>query len=65
MNIAERQRIDSLTPRALKILLKNDLCPICLHDLDIGWECNSCEFDAMPLVQSVLGSEAQKGEGNG
>jgi len=27
-----------------------DMCPKCGGELDTGWECNSCGFDAMPLV---------------
>jgi len=27
-----------------------DRCPECGGHLDTGWECNDCEFDAMPLL---------------
>ena len=27
-----------------------DMCPKCGGELDTGWECNKCGFDAMPLV---------------
>jgi tRNA(Ile2) C34 agmatinyltransferase TiaS len=29
----------------------NDICPKCYGSLDTGWECNSCGFDAKPLVR--------------
>jgi rubredoxin len=31
-------------------LAKNDICPRCFGELDTGWECNTCGFDAKPLV---------------
>lgn len=30
-------------------LIKENICPICLGELDTGWECNSCGYDAVPL----------------
>jgi hypothetical protein len=29
---------------------KNDKCPECGGELDTGWECNDCGFDAMSLA---------------
>jgi hypothetical protein len=26
--------------------ITDDLCPVCPGELDTGWECNSCGFDA-------------------
>ena len=31
-------------------LTKEDTCPRCLGELDTGWECNDCGYDAMPHV---------------
>lgn len=28
--------------------IANDRCPECNGELDTGWECNDCGFDAMP-----------------
>jgi tRNA(Ile2) C34 agmatinyltransferase TiaS len=35
-------------------LAKNDICPECRGELDTGWECNSCGYDAMSLVTSEI-----------
>ena len=33
-------------------LIDNDMCPVvgCGGPLDTGWECNRCDYDAMPWV---------------
>jgi tRNA(Ile2) C34 agmatinyltransferase TiaS len=31
--------------------VKQDICPECGGELDTGWECNSCGFDAMPIIK--------------
>lgn len=31
-------------------LVKQDRCPECGGELDTGWECNRCGFDARPEV---------------
>jgi hypothetical protein len=31
----------------------DDVCPKCLGELDTGWECNSCGYDARPSALSV------------
>lgn len=28
-------------------LIKEDCCPKCLGELDEGWECNQCGYDAV------------------
>lgn len=33
-----------------EVLVEEDVCPKCLGELDTGWECNSCGYDARPLV---------------
>jgi hypothetical protein len=42
-----------MSDQAICTLLANDLCPECLGDLDTGWECNKCGYDAMPLMQQI------------
>lgn len=31
-------------------LVKDDICPKCMGELDTGWECNDCGYDAAHLV---------------
>jgi tRNA(Ile2) C34 agmatinyltransferase TiaS len=31
-------------------LARRDICPRCRGELDTGWECNDCGYDARPLV---------------
>lgn len=39
-------------------MVLNDRCPVCFGDLDTGWECNKCGFDAIDLVrESVNGDD--------
>ena len=33
-----------------KALVEEDVCPKCLGELDTGWECNDCDYDARPLI---------------
>lgn len=35
-------------------LVAKDICPRCLGELDTGWECNKCGFDAAHLVRAEL-----------
>lgn len=46
-----------VTHPAVQAKVKEDRCPKCDGELDTGWECSSCGFDALPLVQvaSALG----------
>lgn len=30
-----------------------DMCPKCGGELDTGWECNLCGYDAMPIAQRI------------
>jgi hypothetical protein len=32
-------------------LIAEDHCPKCLGELDTGWECNECGFDAIEFVE--------------
>jgi RecJ-like exonuclease len=42
-------------------LVGEDVCPKCLGELDTGWECNSCGYDARPIV----GFKCQSCDGTG
>lgn len=44
----------NLSDAAVLILLKENHCPMCLGELDTGRECNSCNFDAMPLMDKIM-----------
>jgi len=37
-------------PALRRQLVKQDICPQCGGELDTGWECNDCGFDAHPEV---------------
>jgi len=39
-----------LSDAAIQTLMLEDRCPMCLGELDTGWECNQCNYDAMPLA---------------
>lgn len=34
-----------------KQMAKEDCCPQCGGELDTGWECNDCEYDAAILTR--------------
>jgi len=36
-----------------EILICEDVCPECGGELDTGWQCNSCEFDAHPEARKI------------
>lgn len=38
------------THPAVHAKVQKDQCPKCGGELDTGWECNSCGFDAMPFI---------------
>ena len=47
----------SANPRGLplnviSVLVSADRCPNCLGELDTGWECNSCGYDAKPWIEA-------------
>jgi hypothetical protein len=46
-----------------KQLALEDYCPDCGGQLDTGWECNSCQFDARPLVARQYGLASRNGGG--
>lgn len=36
-----------MEPQTLdEALISDDVCPKCLGELDTGWECNDCGYDA-------------------
>jgi hypothetical protein len=37
---------------SVRILISEDRCPMCLGNLDTGWECNECGYDAQPWVKA-------------
>ena len=43
-----------------KRLIDNDTCPECFGELDTGWECNSCGFDAKPEAYSEIDKAREK-----
>jgi hypothetical protein len=46
----EEAILDEQSPGKLgKELVKQDFCPICLGELDTGWECTKCGYDAIKL----------------
>jgi len=42
-----------LSDASISTLIEQDICPMCLGELDTGWECNECGYDAMPLVKGL------------
>lgn len=44
-----------------RALAQDDYCPKCLGELDTGWECTQCGYDAMPDAARVP-PEAKAGE---
>lgn len=34
-----------------KKMVDEDICPKCMGDLDIGFECNQCKYDAIGFVE--------------
>lgn len=46
---AEHAALNTPLARALR-----DQCPVCPGDLDTGFECNECGFDAWSLVEGHL-----------
>jgi hypothetical protein len=36
-------------------LVAEDYCPMCLGELDTGWECNDCGYDAIEIARRQMG----------
>lgn len=48
--LARMENIDVLSVSVKEIVDRNN-CPKCLlGELDTGWECNDCGYDAMPIA---------------
>jgi hypothetical protein len=43
-----------MSDAAVRTLIEQDICPMCMGELDTGWECNSCNYDAKELADKVL-----------
>lgn len=37
-----------------KQIVEKDKCPKCTGDLDTGWECNQCGFDARDIAMGRM-----------
>ncbi len=44
------RRRPAATDSQARALALQDVCPRCQGELDTGWECNDCGFDAYPLI---------------
>lgn len=33
------------------VLILDNVCPRCLGELDTGWECNDCDYDARQNIE--------------
>ena len=50
-----------LKSTALRVVCaQQDLCPQCGGELDTGWECNDCQFDARDLAYPRERAERDK-----
>ncbi len=56
-------RYPATDPVLRKELAKRDLCPECGGQLDTGWECNACGYDARDLACPL--SERMNADENG
>lgn len=46
-------RVPAITVRQQReAAIEKDQCPECGGELDTGWECNSCGFDALPELKN-------------
>lgn len=48
-----------------RALVSENYCPECLGELDTGWECNRCGYDARHLVNGLEHEPAGSGESEG
>lgn len=46
-----------------KDMALRDKCPECGGELDTGWECNDCNFDARPLMVRQYGLKSDDSKG--
>ncbi len=40
-------------------LIEDNICPMCLGELDTGYECNKCNYDGAPLLQEADGYDIE------
>ena len=40
-------------------LVAQDKCPRCRGELDTGWECTACGYDAMPIAHGASHHDGQ------
>ena len=38
-------------------LVAKDICPRCRGDLDTGWECNDCGYDAQSIALETVSAK--------
>jgi len=43
-----------------RALAHQDTCPECLGELDTGWECNSCGYDAIEDAKACTNADILK-----
>ena len=48
------------SPAVRKTLVREETCPQCGGDLDTGWECNDCQFDASTIAYTAWEREMDK-----
>ncbi len=53
------------SPAVRKEAARDDICPECGGELDTGWECNDCGFDASDLAYSEVERYLDKPEPEG
>lgn len=46
----------------IKRKVNKDICPKCGGELDTGWECNDCGFDAIEIATGASSQEHQSHE---
>jgi len=43
-----------LSDAALRTLIEQVRCPMCVRELDEGWQCNHCGYDVTPVALALL-----------
>lgn len=55
--------LDKIEPTELReLVIDHDRCPECNGELDTGWECNDCGFDARPELKRSPSWKAEHGD---
>lgn len=50
--------VHQMSDEELSVL--HDMCPRCDGELDTGWECNKCGFDAWPIALVIGRDQMEK-----